>query len=847
MEKKQQATTAQAYRYSDLSHISPMPDYIHGIYKPAGKFTQESASRLEGSILKQCINLLSKTTNPKVFFERSEAAYACMATLLIAKSLRFETIVDAETIDGWIAGIDERQISFLNRSFSASKAKEADLKTAKAKANVWDKYFESLLEYEYLLSDKATAHLRSLKKKALPANAIIAPQNSSGMKAAPNEPPATKSEHGLYANAAQMLESNPSLCVGDIILLWWIEGKPVSAAHPQYFEQTYSINSIQRLDFLVSNWLVGESTYAGAVPYNKTEALRATLKTKDMSATGNKAELVERILLNFSESELAQTPIQTVYSLMGEGKDLLAKYKNIIWGHQNDDYERVRAFSFANQIDIDPLQYAINAYSSGIDKRSLFASAYWLMKAERYEDALKKAVMLFALEVSGTLEGPGHYSASAGSMPDSVFSIKECLANLSGNSADPNEIIKQAWTESRVLPGSSAIENYTDFNSLIWLAVEDSTESFDSLMLKLQSLPGKQQRSNPINNKAAFNSPIKKAASWVSAKWKSSTAKQRIAASAAAAILFFSALPKSDKASKTEDTATQAHIPEKAIVHTELEPMPASLASLVDLSDWERKSSGIYSVMLPKSSNLREDKTNETEALWNVPMFGINSFAVRIYENSKAIDYLEFCIDEYGAEYLENENGYAIVSYKDKDGLNWINAFTDKQGGVLAVFFAFETGDSAIAQAAVREAITSTAINSTDISRAFRAKEARLEQEEKAQAQQERERQAVQAAEQEERERLAAQAAEQEERQQLAAAQAQLNSEASASSSQATRSQPAPQQPDTSAQSSYTVYITNTGAKYHSGGCRYLSNSKIGILRNDAISQGYEPCSVCSP
>jgi competence protein ComEC len=45
----------------------------------------------------------------------------------------------------------------------------------------------------------------------------------------------------------------------------------------------------------------------------------------------------------------------------------------------------------------------------------------------------------------------------------------------------------------------------------------------------------------------------------------------------------------------------------------------------------------------------------------------------------------------------------------------------------------------------------------------------------------------------------------------------------------------------------FTVYITKTGEKYHKGGCRYLSKSKIAINLRDAISQGYTPCKVCKP
>ena len=45
----------------------------------------------------------------------------------------------------------------------------------------------------------------------------------------------------------------------------------------------------------------------------------------------------------------------------------------------------------------------------------------------------------------------------------------------------------------------------------------------------------------------------------------------------------------------------------------------------------------------------------------------------------------------------------------------------------------------------------------------------------------------------------------------------------------------------------YTVYITETGKKYHSGGCRHVKKSKIAIDIDDARAQGYEPCSVCNP
>lgn len=53
--------------------------------------------------------------------------------------------------------------------------------------------------------------------------------------------------------------------------------------------------------------------------------------------------------------------------------------------------------------------------------------------------------------------------------------------------------------------------------------------------------------------------------------------------------------------------------------------------------------------------------------------------------------------------------------------------------------------------------------------------------------------------------------------------------------------------PDQEVNNSSTVYITETGSKYHLGSCRYLHSSKIPIPLSDAIDQGYSPCSVCDP
>ena len=43
-----------------------------------------------------------------------------------------------------------------------------------------------------------------------------------------------------------------------------------------------------------------------------------------------------------------------------------------------------------------------------------------------------------------------------------------------------------------------------------------------------------------------------------------------------------------------------------------------------------------------------------------------------------------------------------------------------------------------------------------------------------------------------------------------------------------------------------TVYVTDTGSKYHNAGCSYLK-SKHDIRLSVAIDMGYTPCSRCNP
>ena len=44
-----------------------------------------------------------------------------------------------------------------------------------------------------------------------------------------------------------------------------------------------------------------------------------------------------------------------------------------------------------------------------------------------------------------------------------------------------------------------------------------------------------------------------------------------------------------------------------------------------------------------------------------------------------------------------------------------------------------------------------------------------------------------------------------------------------------------------------TVFVTETGEKYHLGTCRHLQKSRREISVEEALKQGYQPCGACKP
>ena len=77
--------------------------------------------------------------------------------------------------------------------------------------------------------------------------------------------------------------------------------------------------------------------------------------------------------------------------------------------------------------------------------------------------------------------------------------------------------------------------------------------------------------------------------------------------------------------------------------------------------------------------------------------------------------------------------------------------------------------------------------------------------------------------------------------------QSQIKSQSSKTASTSTSSYDDDDDYGVSGTASYTVYVTETGSKYHTSGCRYLWNSSIAMSKSEAIAEGYSACSVCNP
>lgn len=133
----------------------------------------------------------------------------------------------------------------------------------------------------------------------------------------------------------QMTMLEEGLFPGDIVMLWRIGFNNFTNESwiPDYFEYRYGVNSDESLARLIDKGYVVEGGPRESLALLNGASVKRILKTKHLKVSGKKSELLERVLVNFTEDELAKLYPLRQYVATLEGRELINKYDDIIQTH----------------------------------------------------------------------------------------------------------------------------------------------------------------------------------------------------------------------------------------------------------------------------------------------------------------------------------------------------------------------------------------------------------------------------------------------------------------------------------------------------------------------------------
>lgn len=221
------------------------------------------------------------------------------------------------------------------------------------------------------------------------------------------------SEDELIEEARQyryhILEEN--LPVGDIILLNWCNNSSHSN-FPRYFLFDYGINADSEVKKLLSLNYLRYATPFEILEKKTMVELKSILSIKDLKSSRAKAETIEKIKENFSEDELTPYTVNNkIYKVTDSGKVLLEKYKNIIWGHENNSKDGlVNAFTFEENLTTDPVELAVHILENDCTKNIMngdFGLAYSNLRqiSDYKKGDFNSLLSSFCIEISGLQNG----------------------------------------------------------------------------------------------------------------------------------------------------------------------------------------------------------------------------------------------------------------------------------------------------------------------------------------------------------------------------------------------------------------------------------------------------------
>lgn len=143
---------------------------------------------------------------------------------------------------------------------------------------------------------------------------------------------------------------------GRIVLLNWLNGKPIDLIPPLEFsrEDMFNLNWISVKNKLISDKFLRIATPKETLPFLKVNQLKEILRSNNQKISGKKSELVKRIKDNVDEAKYYDTLDQTLVT-SESGDQLLKKYEKVLWAHK-------RSTECLSQTD-EPIDIRVNAVS----------------------------------------------------------------------------------------------------------------------------------------------------------------------------------------------------------------------------------------------------------------------------------------------------------------------------------------------------------------------------------------------------------------------------------------------------------------------------------------------------
>ncbi len=140
----------------------------------------------------------------------------------------------------------------------------------------------------------------------------------------------------------QMERTEEGLLPGHIILLWRIQfgTYTTKSSHHKYFYTTYGIDAQKELEELITMGYVRINSAFESINLVSAPLVKDFLKAKGVKGLSKmkRSDLDAALEQHFTEEELGDLFEERSYALTQSGKDLLAKYPDIVAKHPQKKY-----------------------------------------------------------------------------------------------------------------------------------------------------------------------------------------------------------------------------------------------------------------------------------------------------------------------------------------------------------------------------------------------------------------------------------------------------------------------------------------------------------------------------